>query len=391
MNTHPLPWLKQIQEEMTLTAQKIPLWGAPPPFPREQFSKELQTGLGIPDLSLQTQKSGFFSPEEFLLSFGQKPIIKTFELAPLAGHAYFIISSEAVEKITTLSLGSGESAKGFSDPQFQLGFFEYLLLSASLELSKLAPYPDLHLQWLETRPLPSRSCFYHDLSLLVHGQTFAARLLFSPGFHEAFVEHFEHDLQDLFSSPLLDTLHVTVKIETGSCLLEKKDFDRLHIGDFLVLDTCSYDPQVRKGTLNLTFGGAPLFKVKIKKDGLKILDYLTYYGDIKPMDEETDPIFPDEESSHEIDQPEDIAPLPEEMLSSSLEIPFPIVVEIDRMQMPLKKLLSLEPGNILEIPTHPEQGVYLTVHGKKIAKGELIKLGDAIGVKIVSLGESSLL
>ncbi len=389
MNTHPLPWLKQIQEEMTLTAQKIPLWGAPPPFPWEEFSKELQTSLSIQDFSLQPQKSGFFSPEEFLLSFGKNPIIKTFELAPLAGNAYFIIASESLEKITTLSLASGESSKGFSDPQFQLGFFEYLLLSATHSFSKLAPYPDLHVQWLETKPLPSHSCFYCDLSLLVHGETFAARLLFSPSFHEAFVAHFGRDLKDLFSSPLLDTFNVPVKVETGSCLLAKKDFDRLHIGDFLVLDTCSYDPHVRKGTLNLTFGKTPLFKVKIKKDGLKILDYLTYYGDTNTMDEEIDPILPDEESSSELDVPEETAPLPEEMLSSSLDIPFPIVVEIDRMLMPLKKILSLEPGNILEIPTHPEQGVYLTVHGKKIAKGELIKLGDAIGVKIVSLGESS--
>ena len=128
MNTQPLPWLKQIQEEMNVhLAKKIPLWGAPPPFPWETFSRELEANLNLPTLAVQPQKKGFLSPEDFLRSFGEKPIIKTFELSPLAGRAYFIISSESLEKITTLSLTSEGTGKGFSDPQFQIGFFEYLL------------------------------------------------------------------------------------------------------------------------------------------------------------------------------------------------------------------------------------------------------------------------
>ncbi len=78
-----------------------------------------------------------------------------------------------------------------------------------------------------------------------------------------------------------------------------------------------------------------------------------------------------------------------ETLTASKDIPFPIVIEIDRIHLPLEKLLSLEPGNVLELPIRPEQGVYLTVHGKKIARGELIKLGDTVGVKILEIGERS--
>ncbi len=104
---------------------------------------------------------------------------------------------------------------------------------------------------------------------------------------------------------------------------------------------------------------------------------------------------PSEEVDKEIDA--DTPPLdavepsttrPPEVLTSPGKIPFPIVVEVDRIKMSLEKLLQLTPGNVIELDVHPNQGVYLTVHGKKIAKGELVKIGEVLGVKITETGDS---
>jgi flagellar motor switch protein FliN/FliY len=46
-------------------------------------------------------------------------------------------------------------------------------------------------------------------------------------------------------------------------------------------------------------------------------------------------------------------------------------------------LLHLKPGNVLELSVRPEQGVDLSIGGKKVAKAELVKLGDVLGVKIL--------
>ncbi|NDE82905.1 MAG: YscQ/HrcQ family type III secretion apparatus protein, partial [Chlamydiia bacterium] len=51
------------------------------------------------------------------------------------------------------------------------------------------------------------------------------------------------------------------------------------------------------------------------------------------------------------------------------------------------QLLELRPGNVLDLQVKPEQGVYVTVGGKRIARGELIKLGDVLGLKILKIGE----
>jgi flagellar motor switch protein FliN len=406
MDTQPLSWLKQIHDELSL-AQKIPLWGTPPDFPWEALSSAIQESLQIPVLSLEAQKRQVSSPKDFLSFFGDSPVVKSLEMAPLNGTVSLVISQESLKRISELILSSQENQISFTDPDLQEGFFQYLLLCASESFTNHSPYPDLHLQWLETKPLPSAPSYCSDLSLTLEGQTFPIRIIFSPEFHLSFLDHFANIPQDPFSSEMANSIDLTLKVETGSCLLKRKDWNRLNVGDFLILDTCSYDPLTRKGTLTLSLEKTALFKVKIKKEKLKILDYCTYQGDKSIMDEESElnPPFPSEEKEEidteidmEIDEeelemdslenPEVAPPQMKETLSSSLDIPFPIVVEVDRIQMPLKKLLNLEPGNILELPMHPEQGVYLTVHGKKIAKGELIKIGEAIGVKIVELGDT---
>ncbi len=76
-----------------------------------------------------------------------------------------------------------------------------------------------------------------------------------------------------------------------------------------------------------------------------------------------------------------------EKLISSHEIPLTIVVEVDRIKMNLEKLLQLSPGNVLDLSVHPEQGVYLTAGGKKIAEAEIVKLGETLGVKILKIAE----
>lgn len=64
------------------------------------------------------------------------------------------------------------------------------------------------------------------------------------------------------------------------------------------------------------------------------------------------------------------------------DVPLCVVLEVGRFQMSVKKLLELQPGNMLELDIHPEAGVDMVVNGKRVARGELIKIGDAIGVKI---------
>lgn len=68
------------------------------------------------------------------------------------------------------------------------------------------------------------------------------------------------------------------------------------------------------------------------------------------------------------------------------DIPLTVVVEVGRIQISVQKLLELQPGNLLELDVHAENGVDLVVNGKAIGKGELLKIGDALGVRILDKG-----
>lgn len=94
--------------------------------------------------------------------------------------------------------------------------------------------------------------------------------------------------------------------------------------------------------------------------------------------EESDP-------SHLWSPGEKVEGVSEEMISSQ-EIPLTVAVEVTRLKMNLDKLLQMSIGNLIELPVRPEQGVHLVVNGKRIAQGELVKIGDVLGVKILQMG-----
>lgn len=77
---------------------------------------------------------------------------------------------------------------------------------------------------------------------------------------------------------------------------------------------------------------------------------------------------------------------PIELLKTG-EVPLTINVEIGRLHISLRKLMELKPGNLIELTTKPEDGVDLVLNGKRLARGELIQVGDVLGVRILDIGK----
>ena len=62
-----------------------------------------------------------------------------------------------------------------------------------------------------------------------------------------------------------------------------------------------------------------------------------------------------------------------------------VTVEVGRLKMSVKKLTELQQGNYLELDLPPESGVDLIVNGQCVGKGELLKMGETLGVRILDL------
>jgi flagellar motor switch protein FliM len=67
------------------------------------------------------------------------------------------------------------------------------------------------------------------------------------------------------------------------------------------------------------------------------------------------------------------------------DIPMVLVVELGRVQLTADEVIRLRAGQLIELGRAPTDPVDLVVNGKLIAKGELVEIEGALGVKILNL------
>lgn len=376
-------WIKKIEEAIE-EARLIPLWGEPPAFPWEAFSEKLSAALQL-DARVECEKSAWKEPEEYLTGLGEEPYTLTLSLSPLPEPLFFAISSQDAKKLAVRCLGNGRGAKGFSHPDFQEGFLHYLWLQMLDLIDELRCFSDLSPKLEEKKPLPeAEGGFCHDLALVIDEQKVRGRLICPSSFHQAFRAHFSEEKPSLANSPLAKDLFVPLRLLIGDTQLKRSSWEKVAVGDLLVLDRCSFDPDLQKGSVELLLEKTPLFRGRIKEQSLKIIDYaLTYEENMTPRDDENEAKNAEEEESFQTAG--ESAESAIETLLSTEEIPLTLTVEVGRLKMSVDKLLQLKAGNVLELGVTPKQGVHLTVEGKRVARGELVKIGELLGVRILDI------
>ena len=68
------------------------------------------------------------------------------------------------------------------------------------------------------------------------------------------------------------------------------------------------------------------------------------------------------------------------------DIPVTITCELAQVHTTAQKLLELAPGNLLDLNLSSDSAVLLVVNGKIVGKGEIIKIGETLGVRILEIG-----
>lgn len=65
-----------------------------------------------------------------------------------------------------------------------------------------------------------------------------------------------------------------------------------------------------------------------------------------------------------------------------------LVCEVGRQSMTLAELKTLQPGSVLSMERGAQQAVDLIINGARVGQGELVRLDDALGVRIIRLAKS---
>ena len=358
------------------------MWGSVPSFPWKEFTNELQTSLGIQKLKITGGSAEWKKGNEILSGMGRSPLQLAVEMSPLKGSFSIVFPSEDFSKLSSWAIHPEAGSDGFSDPYLQKGFFRYLSIEGISIIDKLQVFKGLTPKMIDM-PLAKEDAYCIDVAIEHEGETIWGRMICPTLFQESFKHHFAQDWNFSIPSHLYKELMVDVSLSAGESTLSQKDWLKIQEGDFVLLDHCSYYPKLKKGTFQLSVDNTPLFQAKVKEDAIKLLDYAHYFEE-KPMDDEN---FekPYNESMEE--EAVSVEEAPESPMLSPKKIPVSLTIEVARLKMNLDKLLKLKPGNVLELGVQPEKGVSLVANGKCVGKGELLQIGDVIGVKITKLGE----
>lgn len=366
----------------------VPLWGAIPSFPYDSFSQNLSELFSLPSVHIAHKKTEWLSHDQLLHGMGTHPVIQTLSLTPLTESLFFVMPKQGQQQLLELLLTKEQNPKRFYDESLQEGFFQFIFLSVLEQFNRSLPLGDLTAVLKPTYPLPE-SALAVDISIHAGHHQLWARLLISRALHSQLQHHFSQESTLNLTDPAVQSIPLSLHLEVGTTQLTSSQIGKIQTGDLVLLDRCGFDVAHQRGRAILTLGSTPLFDIRIKGHEAKIIEYAFYQEEKNPMRDE----FPEDETPAE-ESPEEENPLWATESSEKgnnfikeKDIPITITVEMGRIQMPLQKVAELKPGNVLDLSIPPSLGVNLTVGGKRIAKGELIQMGEVIGVKILKMSD----
>ena len=442
----PYDWLKTIPTAL-LKEDAIPLIRSPVEFPWEKVAKELAQNFHIQKLQLNPGEIRWRTAEELTSDFGEKASVLNFVIPSLEGKVAWVMAEKDVRLLMSELLNQSKDDLGFIHPDYVDGFYRYIANEVLFILSKTKFIPALSPQLENDKSLPGQSCLSLDVQFDLLNLSLIGRVLISSEMRRAWMQSQASATMEI-PMDLSQKIFVDISVEAGRTALTLNEWKQVSKGDMIVLDSCSLIPGDEKGRVMLTLNGVPFFRAKIKQGSLKLLEHPLHYevednmgkkisddeDEFEHEDEESEE-FHDEESEidHDFEESEehedeeiseehedeeiseeheeeeisehDISEEGEEEaekegeeetaegkhpvsapLMKAEEIPLSIVVEVGRLRMSVQKLTELQPGNLLELNARPEDGVDLVVSGRRIAKGELLKIGDILGVRILDIG-----
>lgn len=415
-------WLKQISPAV-LKWDEIPLYGAGPAFPWEELSQQLTKIFQFP-VTITRKETDWRNADELTKGLSGDPILLQIGLANLEGTVCWAMSKTDLAIIMEKLLGrQAEDFNGLDKDCFT-GFYHYLSAQVLHAISQLPFGKNLNPGLMDKASLPTEASLCQEIEIAMDTNQFArGRLIISPEALTSWRQRWaDRSLTTTLQSPLAEKVQVPIHLEIGRTKLSKKEWKDISPGDFLLLDHCSYDPAAAKGRVMLTINGVPMFRAKLKQGNIKILEFPTYHeapmnnddlshdelgeeefgepeeslGEEETFEEAEEHGEAAEEAAHgeaheETEEAEEHKPHPisEEAKGKKIsptDIPLNVVVEVGRLQMSMQKLMEIEPGNTLELDVHPENGVDLVVNGRRIGKGELLRIGESLGVRILDIG-----
>jgi len=68
-----------------------------------------------------------------------------------------------------------------------------------------------------------------------------------------------------------------------------------------------------------------------------------------------------------------------------LDVPLGVSVELGRVKMPVRQLLSLSAGSVIELAKLAGEPLDVLINGRTVARGEAVMVNDKFGVRLTEI------
>jgi flagellar motor switch protein FliN/FliY len=100
---------------------------------------------------------------------------------------------------------------------------------------------------------------------------------------------------------------------------------------------------------------------------------------------DTTPPAVEETAFQHIDQPAAVSSDRDKRIDMLYDLSLPVAIELGRTNLPIKEILDLQRGSIVEFEKLASEPVDILINGKKMAEGEVVVIEKHFGIRITSL------
>ncbi|MCE5294592.1 MAG: type III secretion system cytoplasmic ring protein SctQ [Chlamydiales bacterium] len=436
-------WLKSISREL-YNLDETPLLGTPPSFPWEKLSLDFARAFSLDGLKITPGELAWKENDAIMSGIAKPALCTQIAATGIDGSVSLWMCREDVQHLMAKVLKISEVVSELQADDVVTNFHRFLGIETICLLNDSGFDPRLSFKITAYSEDVPQKALCQDIKVSLGNEQMLLRLVISNEFRSSWKTFFTKSADK--AQKALDQVETIVHIEAGKTKLDFNDLLKLKPGDLVLLDQLYYDANAENSFVLLSFQGRTLFRAKLESGSLKILEIPLqnevytpmvepvepptaptdtaaqelYQQQSPPPEQEDDNPFPEEDDEDgdeglELIQKaantsiEDLAKAPDDAKAAPTkpkvevavkkqavnettgpltanDIPMELIVEVASISISVQKLLELAPGNLLDLGLTPENGVNLVVNGRVVGKGELLKIGETIGVRILQIG-----
>ena len=441
-------WLKRYSQEL-YALDDSPLLGESLPFPWDKLSKELENALGLSGLVISSSEIAWKEAKDLTSGLPTPYLWSSLAASGIEGDLTILVSRQSIEWLLAKTLKIPLPEAQNQSAEIIDSFYKFLCAETVDIINTLQVEKKSSFGLIDNRELKTEPALCLDVWAEYDNARILIRVIMSNSFRKGW-KALKPKTAVKPDQTRLQNSEVTLHVEVGRTWIPLTELLKAETGDFLLLDCYSYDPDnAEKKRCVLTLEDKVLFNAQLEQGSLKILEIPQHHEVYESMvdhmqpnqdppeddeDEDDEDIFTEDmteeyteeedlfgeedEETQEAETEEDVVTSQEEVPDEAVppaqrihepiaapvveqknlkfsepvtpsDIPVCLAVEVAQLRLSVQKLLDLQPGNLLDLNISVENGVNLVVNGKIIGRGEMIKVGETLGVRILEIGNQT--